>query len=61
VVHRTHPVIVRCAAPGRCLTAPANARASWPMRARRPWIDQALARGNTLRQPSCVHRLAGLI
>jgi tRNA (guanosine-2'-O-)-methyltransferase len=35
-----------CDAVGACLVVP-----------RRPWIDQALARGNTLRQPSCVHRI----
>jgi tRNA (guanosine-2'-O-)-methyltransferase len=33
-----------CDAVGACLVAP-----------RRPWIDEALARGNTLRRPSCVH------
>jgi tRNA G18 (ribose-2'-O)-methylase SpoU len=36
-----------CDAVGACLAVP-----------RRPWIDQALARGNTLRRPSCVHRVA---
>jgi tRNA (guanosine-2'-O-)-methyltransferase len=36
-----------CDAVGACLVVP-----------RRPWIDQALARGNTLRRPSCVHRVA---
>jgi len=35
-----------CDAVGACLVVP-----------RRPWIDQALARGNTLRRPSCVHRI----
>jgi tRNA (guanosine-2'-O-)-methyltransferase len=35
-----------CDAVGACLVVP-----------RRSWIDQALARGNTLRQPSCVHRI----
>lgn len=25
---------------------------------RRPWIDEALAQGNTLRRPSCVHRVS---
>jgi tRNA G18 (ribose-2'-O)-methylase SpoU len=34
-----------CDAVGACLVVP-----------RRPWIDEALARGNTLRRPSCVHR-----
>ncbi len=33
-----------CDAVGACLAVP-----------RRPWIDEALARGNTLRRPSCVH------
>jgi tRNA (guanosine-2'-O-)-methyltransferase len=32
---------------GACLVAP-----------QRPWIDDALAQGNTLRQPSCVHRVS---
>jgi tRNA G18 (ribose-2'-O)-methylase SpoU len=36
-----------CDAVGACLVVP-----------RRPWIDQALARGNTLRRPSCVHRVS---
>src|SRR5262249_61746931 len=36
-----------CDAVGACLVVP-----------RQPWINQALARGNTLRQPSCVHRVA---
>jgi tRNA (guanosine-2'-O-)-methyltransferase len=36
-----------CDAVGACLVVP-----------RRPWIDEALARGNTLRRPSCVHRVA---
>jgi tRNA G18 (ribose-2'-O)-methylase SpoU len=36
-----------CDAVGACLAVP-----------RRPWIEQALARGNTLRQPSCVHRVS---
>lgn len=35
-----------CDAVGACLVVP-----------RRPWIDAALAKGNTLRQPSCVHRV----
>jgi len=35
-----------CDAVGACLVVP-----------RRPWIDQALTRGNTLRRPSCVHRI----
>ena len=35
-----------CDAVGACLAVP-----------RRPWIDEALATGNTLRQPSCVHRV----
>jgi tRNA (guanosine-2'-O-)-methyltransferase len=34
-----------CDAVGACLVVP-----------RRPWIDDALAKGNTLRKPSCVHR-----
>src|ERR1051325_7989611 len=33
-----------CDAVGACLAVP-----------RRPWVPEALARGNTLRQPSCVH------
>jgi tRNA (guanosine-2'-O-)-methyltransferase len=33
-----------CDAVGACLAVP-----------RQPWIPEALARGNTLRQPSCVH------
>jgi len=33
-----------CDAVGACLAVP-----------RRPWIDEALAQGNTLRRPSCVH------
>jgi tRNA G18 (ribose-2'-O)-methylase SpoU len=33
-----------CDAVGACLAVP-----------RRPWIREALARGNTLRHPSCVH------
>jgi tRNA (guanosine-2'-O-)-methyltransferase len=36
-----------CDAVGACLVVP-----------RRPWIEEALARGNTLRRPSCVHRVA---
>jgi tRNA (guanosine-2'-O-)-methyltransferase len=36
-----------CDAVGACLVVP-----------RRPWIDEALAQGNTLRQPSCVHRVS---
>jgi len=36
-----------CDAVGACLAVP-----------RRPWIDQALDRGNTLRRPICVHRVA---
>lgn len=36
-----------CDAVGACLVVP-----------RRPWIDEALALGNTLRRPSCVHRIA---
>jgi tRNA (guanosine-2'-O-)-methyltransferase len=36
-----------CDAVGACLAVP-----------RRPWIEDALARGNTLRRPSCVHRLS---
>ena len=35
-----------CDAVGACLVVP-----------RKPWIDEALAQGNTLRQPSCVHRV----
>jgi tRNA (guanosine-2'-O-)-methyltransferase len=35
-----------CDAVGACLAVP-----------RRPWIDEALARGNTLRHRSCVHWL----
>jgi tRNA (guanosine-2'-O-)-methyltransferase len=35
-----------CDAVGACLVVP-----------RWPWIDQALAQGNTLRRPSCVHRV----
>jgi tRNA (guanosine-2'-O-)-methyltransferase len=35
-----------CDAVGACLVVP-----------RRPWIDDALARGNTLRRPSCIHRI----
>lgn len=34
----------RCDAVGACLAVP-----------RRPWIGEALARGNTLRRPTCVH------
>jgi tRNA (guanosine-2'-O-)-methyltransferase len=33
-----------CDAVGACLAVP-----------RKPWIREALAKGNTLRQPSCVH------
>jgi tRNA G18 (ribose-2'-O)-methylase SpoU len=36
-----------CDAVGACLVVP-----------RRPWINEALATGNTLRRPSCVHRIA---
>ena len=36
-----------CDAVGACLAVP-------PFR----WVDEALARGNTLRQPACVHRVA---
>jgi hypothetical protein len=36
-----------CDAVGACLVVP-----------RQPWIDQALAKGNTLRNPSCIHRIA---
>jgi tRNA (guanosine-2'-O-)-methyltransferase len=36
-----------CDAVGACLVVP-----------RRAWIDEALAAGNTLRHPSCVHRIA---
>jgi tRNA G18 (ribose-2'-O)-methylase SpoU len=36
-----------CDAVGACLVVP-----------RRPWINEALAVGNTLRHPSCVHRIA---
>lgn len=36
-----------CDAVGACLVVP-----------RRPWIDEALARGNTLRRASCIHRVA---
>jgi tRNA G18 (ribose-2'-O)-methylase SpoU len=35
-----------CDAVGACLVVP-----------RRPWIDDALSRGNTLRKASCVHRV----
>jgi tRNA (guanosine-2'-O-)-methyltransferase len=35
-----------CDAVGACLVVP-----------RKPWIDEALAQGNTLRRPSCVHRI----
>ncbi|WP_426504995.1 TrmH family RNA methyltransferase [Dactylosporangium sp. McL0621] len=35
-----------CDAVGACLVVP-----------RYPWIDEALARGNTLRRPACVHRI----
>jgi len=35
-----------CDAVGACLVVP-----------RRRWIDEAIARGNTLRHPSCVHRV----
>jgi tRNA (guanosine-2'-O-)-methyltransferase len=35
-----------CDAVGACLVVP-----------RRQWIDAALAKGNTLRHPSCVHRV----
>ncbi|WP_433616133.1 TrmH family RNA methyltransferase [Dactylosporangium sp. CA-139114] len=35
-----------CDAVGACLVVP-----------RLPWIDEALARGNTLRRPACVHRI----
>lgn len=36
-----------CDAVGACLVVP-----------RQPWIDEALAKGNTLRRPSCVHRVS---
>jgi tRNA (guanosine-2'-O-)-methyltransferase len=36
-----------CDAVGACLVVP-----------RRPWIDEALAQGNTLRRPSCVHQIS---
>jgi tRNA (guanosine-2'-O-)-methyltransferase len=36
-----------CDAVGACLAVP-------PFR----WVDEALARGNTLRRPSCVHRVS---
>jgi tRNA (guanosine-2'-O-)-methyltransferase len=36
-----------CDAVGACLAVP-----------REPWINQAVAKGNTLRQPSCIHRIA---
>ncbi|GAA4249396.1 TrmH family RNA methyltransferase [Dactylosporangium darangshiense] len=36
-----------CDAVGACLAAP-------PF----PWVDEALARGNTLWQPTCVHRVS---
>jgi tRNA G18 (ribose-2'-O)-methylase SpoU len=36
-----------CDAVGACLAVP-------PF----PWVDEALARGNTLRRPTCVHRVA---
>lgn len=35
-----------CDAVGACLAVP-----------RWPWVDEALARGNTLRRPACVHRV----
>jgi tRNA (guanosine-2'-O-)-methyltransferase len=35
-----------CDAVGACLAVP------W-----RPWLDEALDRGNTLRRPGCVHRV----
>jgi tRNA (guanosine-2'-O-)-methyltransferase len=35
-----------CDAVGACLVVPPY-----------PWVDDALARGNTLRRPSCVHRV----
>lgn len=37
-----------CDATGACMAVPAFR-----------WIDDALARGNTLRQSSCVHRIGG--
>lgn len=37
-----------CDAVGACLAVPSY-----------HWVDEALARGNTLRQPACVHRVAG--
>ncbi|WP_088286782.1 TrmH family RNA methyltransferase [Kineosporia sp. A_224] len=37
-----------CDAVGACLVVP-----------RRPWVEEAVARGNTLRHHSCVHRLRG--
>ena len=36
-----------CDAVGACLAAP-----PWP------WVDRALATGDTLRRPACVHRIA---
>jgi tRNA (guanosine-2'-O-)-methyltransferase len=36
-----------CDAVGACLVVPGK-----------PWIDEALAQGNTLRRPSCVHRIS---
>jgi tRNA (guanosine-2'-O-)-methyltransferase len=36
-----------CDAVGACLAVP-------PFR----WVDEAIARGNTLRRPSCVHRIS---
>jgi GNAT superfamily N-acetyltransferase len=39
-------VLRTCDAVGACLAVP-------PFR----WVDEALARGNTLRRPSCVHRI----
>ncbi|MFI5910655.1 TrmH family RNA methyltransferase [Dactylosporangium sp. NPDC051541] len=35
-----------CDAVGACLVVPA-----------RDWVDEAIARGNTLRRPACVHRV----
>lgn len=37
-----------CDAVGACLVVPC-----------RPWINEALAQGNTLRRPSCVHYVSG--
>ena len=45
--HNLGTLLRTCDAVGACLVVP-----------RRPWIDDALARGNTLRRPSCVHRIS---